>query len=271
MEKSGMGMAGLTFLSYPTLSGQETTDEHLKLGIASYTFRNYSLEQSLKMSVRLNIKRMTLKSMHLPLESTDEEIHKAIDLCKAAGVEIYGAGVIYMNNKDEVDNAFRYARAAGLEMIVGVPLHELLEYVESHVKKTGIKVAIHNHGPGDKVYPTPQSIYDKVSKLDTRIGMCLDIGHTARMGLNPAEEAARYMDRIFDLHIKDATSATADGDTVEMGRGVIDLPGFFQQVIRSKFAGTASFEYEKDENDVMPGLAECVGYVRGILSMIKTK
>ena len=126
MEKSGMGMAGLTFLTYPILSGPKLTDENLRLGIASYTFRNYSLEQSLKMSVRLNIKRMTLKSMHLPLESTDEEIHKAIELCKSAGVEIYGAGVIYMNNKDEVDNAFRYARAAGLEMIVGVPLHELV-------------------------------------------------------------------------------------------------------------------------------------------------
>jgi sugar phosphate isomerase/epimerase len=155
-----------------------------------------------------------------------------------------------------------------MKIIIGVPAHDLLGYVESFVKKTGIRVAIHNHGPGDDVYPSPQSVFDLIKDLDHGIGLCLDIGHTARMGLDPAGEARKYMNRLLDMHIKDITSAKAEGDTIEMGRGVIDLPSFFREITKGGYTGTASFEFEKDENDVMPGLAESVGYVRGILASI---
>jgi inosose dehydratase len=269
IEKSGIGVAGLALVPYPHFSEMNQPDIPFQFGIASYTFRNYPLDKALQMTARLGIKKMSLKSMHLLLESTQEEIKKAIDLSKAAGIEIYGGGVIYMNNKEEVDNAFKYASLAGMKIIIGVPAHDLLGYAESYVKKTGIKLAIHNHGPGDNVYPSPQSAYDLIKNLDEGIGLCLDIGHTTRMGLNPAEEAAKYIKRILDMHIKDVTAAKAEGETIEMGRGVIDLPAFFSEIIKGGYKGTASFEFEKDENDVMPGLAESIGYSRGILAAIK--
>ena len=268
LEKSGMGVAGLTVVPFHQLSKNSKVDIPFQLGIASYTFRKYPLDKTLQMAARLKIKRMSLKDMHLPLESSPEEIKKAIAMSKDAGVEIYGGGVIYMNKKEEVDNAFKYAGLAGMKIIIGVPAHELLSYTETFVKKTGIKLAIHNHGPGDNVYPSPQSAYDLIKDLDPGMGLCLDIGHTARMGLDPTEEARKYMKRILDMHIKDVTAAKAEGDTIEMGRGVIDLPAFFRELVKAGYNGTASFEYEKDENDVMPGLAESVGYVRGILAAL---
>lgn len=268
IENSGIGIAGLSLNPFGHKPGKSNTVIPFQLGIASYTFRKYSLEQTLEMAVRLNIKRLSLKSMHLPLESKAEEIKTAIEMCRKAGVEIYGGGVIYMNKKEEVDQAFSYAGTAGMKIIVGVPAHDLLGYTESLVKKTGIKVAIHNHGPGDEVYPSPESIYTRIKDLDKGIGICLDIGHTIRIGLDPAAEAKKYSSRLLDMHIKDVTAATAQGDTAEMGRGVIDLPAFFREIMKLGYSGTASFEYEKDENDVLPGLAESVGYTRGILASL---
>ncbi len=53
-----------------------------------------------------------------------------------------------------------------------------------------------------------------------------------------------------------------------MGGGVIDIPGFLKMLIKEKYSKVLSFEYEKDGNDPLPGLAESVGYVRGVLDVI---
>ena len=131
-----------------------------------------------------------------------------------------------------------------------------------------IEVAIHNHGPGDKIYPTPESIYQKVEKLDPRIGLCIDVGHTLRIGADPVADSERFADRLLDLHIKDVTAAAPEGQTLEIGRGVIDIPALLRTLIKIKYARIVSFEYEKDENDPLAGLAESVGYIRGALAAI---
>jgi sugar phosphate isomerase/epimerase len=144
----------------------------------------------------------------------------------------------------------------------------MLPLVNKKVAEYDIKVAIHNHGPGDKRYPTPESAYEKIKGLDKRIGLCMDIGHTLRIGADPVQSAIRYADRLHDVHIKDETEASPDGRAVEIGRGVIDIPKFLRALIQIKYAGIVSFEYEKDADDPLAGLAESVGYVRGVLATI---
>jgi sugar phosphate isomerase/epimerase len=155
-----------------------------------------------------------------------------------------------------------------MEVIVGVPNHDLLSLVNEKVKEYDIKVAIHNHGPTDKVYPTPESAYERIKNLDSRIGVCIDIGHTQRAGIDPSESAIRCADRLLDVHIKDVTAATKEGQTVEIGRGVIDIPKFCRTLLKLNFKGTAAFEFEKDGKDPLAGVAESVGYVRGVLSVL---
>jgi inosose dehydratase len=238
----------------------------LRLGMASYTFRAFDLDRTIAMTVRLGLRRISIKSMHLPLESPPEAIRSAAARIRAAGLEPYAGGVIYMNKEDEVEPAFAYAKAAGMEMIVGVPAHDLLPLVEKKIRQYDLKLAIHNHGPTDKVYPSPQSAYDRIRGLDRRLGLCIDAGHTQRCGIDPAEAAVKCADRLLDVHIKDVTAATAEGTTLEAGRGVIDLPRFLNALRRLKYAGTVSLEYEKDEQDPLPGAAESIGYLRGILA-----
>lgn len=243
----------------------------LRLGLASYTFRAFSLDETVAMTGRLGLKRISLKSMHLPLEDTTARIGAAAAKIRAAGIELYAGGVIYMTKESDVIQAFDYAKAAGMEMIIGVPNPELLPLVETLVRRSNLKLAIHNHGPTDKLYPSPRSAYDRIRRLDRRIGVCLDAGHTQRCGIDPAAEAARVADRLLDVHIKDVTAATADGSTVEAGRGVIDLPAFLRALIRLKYRGTVSLEFEKDEKDPLPGAAESIGYIRGVLNVLAAR
>ena len=239
-----------------------------ELGLASYTFREFNLDATLAMAGRLGLARIALKSVHLPLESSETEIRAATAKIKAAGIMPYGCGVVYMTSEAEVEQAFAYARAGGMELIIGVPGHELLGRAERKVRETGIRLAIHNHGPGDLLYPTPRTILDRIGTLDPRVGVCLDIGHCQRSGIDPSEAAAACGARLLDVHLKDVTAPTKDGTAVEAGRGVIDLPRFLRTLDALDYRGTASFEYEKDGKDPLPGLAESVGYVRGILASL---
>ena len=238
------------------------------LGIASYTFRAFPLGQAIAMTKRLGIQKMTLKDMHLPLKSTEAEIKTVLETLKAAGVELTSCGVVYMTKEEEVRHAFAYAKTAGIKMMVGVPDEPLLPLAEEMVKETDIALAIHNHGPTDKRYPSPESAYKLIAKMDKRMGLCIDVGHTRRLGADPADEAERFFDRLLDIHMKDVSSADAKGTTVECGRGVIDIPKLLSTLAKLKYSGTLHFEHEKDEKDPLPGVAESVGYVRGVVAML---
>ena len=238
------------------------------LGMASYTFRAFSLDQAIAMTRRLALKKITLKDVHLPLNTSEGEIRKTLDKIHGAGLELSACGVVYMTTEAEVQNAFAYARAAELKMLVGVPQPPLLELVEKKVKETDIALAIHNHGPTDQRYPSPESAYKLLAKMDKRMGLCIDIGHTQRLGLDPSVEIERFFDRLYDVHFKDVSLADAKGGTVECGRGVIDIPRLLKTLTRLKYSRTLHFEHEKDEKDPLPGVAESIGYVRGILAAI---
>jgi inosose dehydratase len=240
----------------------------LKLGLASYTFREFSLEDALSMIKRLGLERITIKSIHLPLESAKEKIKAVAEKVKLAGLELYGCGVVYMKNEREVHQAFEYAQAAGMQIIIGVPDHELLDLVNKKVQEFDIKLALHNHGPADKLYPTPESAYAKIAELDPRLGLCLDVGHTQRAGVDPSDAAKKCADRLLDVHIKDVTASTDKGIPIEIGRGVVDIPKFLRTLVKLNYSGTVALEYEKDEKDPLPGAAESIGYVRGVLAAI---
>lgn len=237
-----------------------------QIGIASYSFRAFTLDQVIEMSKRLGIKRLTLKDMHLPLTLSKDEIKRALDKIRSSGLELASCGVVYMNSGEEVHKAFAYAQAAELKMMVGVPHKSLLGAAENEVKETGIALAIHNHGPTDERYPSPESAYRLIEKMDKRMGLCIDVGHTQRLGLDPAVEAERFFDRLYDVHIKDVSSSDAQGGTVEIGRGVVNIPKLLAMLRRTGYAHTLHIEFEKDEKDPLAGVAESVGYLRGVLS-----
>lgn len=240
-----------------------------QLGLASYTLRNFGLEKTLAMTKRVGLKNICFKSMHLELDSTPVQIEAVVAKVEQAGLTLYAGGVISMRNEGQINQAFDYAKAAGMKVIVAAPSHEMLPLIEKRVRQYDIKVAIHNHGPGDKFFPTPAVALEHIKNLDKRIGMCHDIGHTKRYGADPIAETELCGDRLHDVHVKDVSEATSKGRAVEIGRGVIDIPRFVRTLARMKYAGTVSFEYEKDADDPLAGLAESVGYVNGVIAALR--
>jgi inosose dehydratase len=238
------------------------------LGLASYSLRNFDLDRALAMTSRVGLDRICLKSMHLPLDAKPAEIAAAVDKVKSAGLTLYGGGVISMKSERDIVQALEYAKLAGMQTITAAPTPEVMSKLDEHVKKYDVNVAIHNHGPGDRYFPTPQSVYDAVKSLDHRIGLCIDIGHTVRIGADLLGSVRNCGDRLFDLHIKDVTAATPQGKGTPVGRGVIDFPGLVRALIEVKFKGVAAFEYEEQPDDPLPGLAESVGYMKGVLAAI---
>ncbi|WOK07483.1 sugar phosphate isomerase/epimerase family protein [Imperialibacter roseus] len=265
------GLAGAGMILAPHLSSSKparASKYTFQLGLASYTFREFSLDTTIEYTKRLGISKIALKSMHLPLDSSEADIKAAAKKIADAGLELYGAGVIYMKTEAEVNQAFAYAKAAGMKMIIGVPNYDLLPLAEKKVKETDIKLAIHNHGPGDDLYRSPKDVYEKVKGLDKRIGLCMDIGHVVRIGEDPSVWAEKFKDRIYDIHLKDEDKAQEDGKPLEIGRGVTDIPAFLKTMIKVGYAGYMSLEYEKDGKDPLAGAAESFGYVRGVLKVI---
>lgn len=272
LTAAGISAASLSGVMSGSAFAQQTASkkgsDRLKLGMASYTFRNFSMDEAVAMTKRLGLKHIAFKNMHLPYETPDDKIKSLAAKVKEAGLDLYGCGVVYMKDEAEVNRAFDYAKAAGMRIIIGVPEHNLLELVNRKVKEYDIMLGIHNHGPGDEKYPSPQSVYDKVKNLDKRIGLCMDIGHSMRIGLDPSVEAERFADRLIDVHVKDVSAASKEGSAIEAGRGVIDLPKFFRTLLKIKYTGILALEYEKDDKDPLAGSAESIGYFNGILSVI---
>jgi sugar phosphate isomerase/epimerase len=238
----------------------------LRAGVASYSLRELPLEDAIAAIQRLDLRYVSIKSFHLPLESTTVERRAVAARFAAAGITPLSAGNITMQDDEaDVRRAFEYARDLGLAAIVCSPHPDSMPILDAMVKEFDIRVAIHNHGPEDERFPSPYDVWSAVESYDRRVGLCIDAGHTARAGVDPAEAIRRCRERLYDFHIKDIDSREPEGRTLEMGRGVLDVPAMLAALLEVGYEHLLSFEYEKDPDDPLPGLAESVGYVKGIL------
>jgi len=239
----------------------------LKVGVASYTLRKMPLDAAIKAIQRVDLHYVSIKDAHLPMNSTAEERRAVAQRFKDAGITPLSCGNVTMeNDAANIRRAFEYARDAGLPTIVCSPHPDSMPLLDAAVKEFDIRLAIHNHGPEDKRFPSPYDVWKAVQPYDKRIGLCIDVGHTARAKVDPAEAIRRCRERLYDCHFKDIASTDAKAGTVEGGRGALDLPSILRALLDVKFPHLMSFEYEKDENDPLPGLAESVGYVKGLVA-----
>ncbi|HTM97892.1 MAG TPA: sugar phosphate isomerase/epimerase family protein [Pedobacter sp.] len=269
LQKGILGVTAVTLTSIPSVFAESPKEEEVradsfKLGIAGYSFLNFNLDESLKMMKKVDVHYLCIKDFHLPYKSTAAEISAFHAKLKEHDVTGYAVGPIYTKNKEEIDNAFDYAKRVGVDLLIGIPAHADLEYVAQKTKEYNIRYAIHNHGPQDKLYPNAESIYNLIKNLDQRVGICFDMGHNKRDGRDSVADLQKFSKRIFDMHLKNVTSATNEGTTCELGRGVINIPAFVKMLRKVNYKGSCSLEYEKDMKDPLAGIAESVGYFKGV-------
>ena len=271
-------LTGLLTLSLMVCKAQETrpgpqpppeTGEQFKVGIAGYTFVKFDLDKTLETLKALDVHYLCIKDFHLPMNSSDAEIAAFHEKLKAHGVTGYAVGPIYMRSAEEVDRAFDYAKRVGVKLIVGVPNVELLPYVEKKVQEYDFKYAIHLHGPDIQIYPDADDVWKHTKDLDPRMGMCLDIGHDTRNGKDPVADLEKYHTRVFDMHIKDVTGPTKLGYSLEVGRGIIEIPSLVRMIRKVGYTGVCSLEHERNMDKPFMGIAESLGYFRGVIEATK--
>jgi sugar phosphate isomerase/epimerase len=242
----------------------------LKIGVASYSFRKFSLDQALAMAKQLNVRYMTFKDVHVPRTESPDALRAIRAKIEAAGITIMGGGTITMENDPaQIRKDFEYAKAAGFPLIFASPDPAALDTVERLVKEFDIKLAIHNHGPEDKWYPKPEDAYNAIKGRDPRMGLCVDIGHTSRTGTDFVEAIATYKDRVLDMHVKDLSDPMKRDSQVEVGRGVFDFPRLFKTLLEIHYAGQVGLEYEIKEDEPLPGMIESIAYMRGVLAALR--
>jgi sugar phosphate isomerase/epimerase len=249
----------------------------IKLGVASYSFRNFPRTQAISMTLQLGTHFLNVKDKHLPLDSTPEQIDAAVKEFHDAGIVFDGCGNITFDKDDEGDmrHKFEYAKRAGFPLIVCAPTPVTLPKLEKFVKEYNIKIAVHNHGPEDKNFPTPQSVLEVVKNMDPRCGCCIDIGHTARAGVDPVEAIAEAGPRLLDMHAKDLADPTnkdwkAGRDSqVAVGEGKLPIKGIFAQLVKMNYDGSVDLEYEIHPDDPLPGMQKSFAYMRGVLADLK--
>lgn len=238
-----------------------------KAGIASYTFRKMSLENTILALQKLDLKYISIKDFHLSLKSSADERKAAMQKLKDGGITPLSCGNITMDNTEaSVRQAFEYARDCGIPTIVCSPHPDSMPILDKMVKEFDIKLAIHNHGPEDKRFPSPYDVWKAALNYDKRIGLCIDVGHTARAKVDPAEAIIKCKDRLYDLHFKDIDTTEPKGTTIQAGRGVLNLSSILQALMKVQYTHLLSIEYERSPDDPFPEVAETIGYSKGLLA-----
>lgn len=276
-------------------AGQRVWKMPFKLGLAGFTMHKKSLDETLEIMQALDLHYLCVKDFHLKYTASDAEIAAFKAKCAKYGVTGYGLGPLYTKDNDSVRKYFEFAKRFGAKVIVGVPYdpadakdswtkrkgsRKQLEYIDKLVKEFDIRYAIHNHGPNSpEMYPDVAYGWNLVKDLDTRIGFCLDVGWEFGCDRDPAETIRQHGDRIFDIHLKNFAlnlpGAQKIGKnsftTVPMPRGAMDFAKIFEALADVGYSGVCSFEYERDFDNNFGGLAESVGYARGVCDAIRVK
>jgi sugar phosphate isomerase/epimerase len=247
-------------------SATKPDDVGLKLGVASYSLRNFSRAQAIQMTKALGARFINFKSVHLPYDAPPAEFAAARQEVEAAGLEIVGGGMITFetDTDDGVRKYFDYAKAAAMPVIVGTCKPAVLPRIEKFVKQYNIKLAIHNHGPGD-VFPSPYDALKAVQGMDPRMGLCIDVGHTVRTGTDVVRAVADAGPRLLDMHAKDLRDLSSAESQCIVGEGKIPIAAIFRQLQAMRYPGYVNLEYEIDANDPMPGMKQSFAYMRGVL------
>jgi sugar phosphate isomerase/epimerase len=241
----------------------------VRLGLASYTFRNFTRAQLIGFMKQLNVSPLNAKDVkdHLPTDPQGEAA--ALADYAAAGIKLHAAGVISFAKDEDTDlhSKFEYTKRAGIPVIVaGDPTVQTLPRIEKFAKEYDIRIAIHNHGPEDKLWPSPVTILKVLNDMDPRIGCCIDVGHTVRAGTDVVQAIQEAGPRLFNVHMKDLTNFQDKESQVAVGVGSMPVRRIFEALIAMKYDGFVDLEYEIHPDDPMPGVISSFAHMREILA-----
>jgi len=248
----------------------------LNLGLAGYSLRKYSVDDAIAKMKELQITSLSVFKVHVPiLLSTPDVCRDMAKKFRDAGLTITSTGVVYLS-KDEgaMRRAFECGRAAGLATMTASyakpPDRDTLLMTERFVREYNIRLAFHNHGPEDAIFPSPYDVWKAVEPYDERLGLCIDIGHAARAGVDPTEAILKCRSRLYDVHMKDTLAGAGEKKDIPvvLGHGRLDLRSVMAALLEIRYPYQVGLEDEVSSDDPLPGIAQSFGYMRGMLDAL---
>jgi inosose dehydratase len=263
------GAAALGLAALPSwLRAEDKKDDPFagfKVGVQTYTFREFDTEQALKRIKDLGLHYAEFFQKHAPVEATPEQRAALLKLCKEYEVTPAAWGVQrFTKDTDANRKFFEFGKALGIKMLSADPTKDSFDSLDKLCEEYKIAIGIHPHGPQGKVlhpWYSAELILAAVKDHHPLIGSCLDTGHlirAAQLGkkLDPAEQIRIMGARNFGLHLKDHDNERHTD--VVCGKGVLDVPAVLKALRDVKFNGTISIEYEANPTDPSPDVKECV-------------
>jgi sugar phosphate isomerase/epimerase len=270
-------VAGLAAIGAKPASAEiEAEPWGIKLGIATYTFRSFDRAKCIEMLKAVQSPWVGVKDgVHFPFPATPEVLKQARAEFDAAGFKVVSVGNLGFpkDDPDDIRARFEYVKNLGLSQTVCIPTRANIKTVAKFAQEYKIRLAIHNHGPEQKDFPSPQSVLEVIKDMDPLIGLCIDVGHTARTGVDVVESIALAGNRLYEMHVKDlrffkdkTTGEKAQASQCDVGEGIMPFPAIFKQLKKMKFQGCVNLEYEINGKDPLPGTLRSVTYMRGVLA-----
>jgi sugar phosphate isomerase/epimerase len=265
------GAAGVAGAMASPAPAPVTGEDDLILGVATYSFREFSRKMMISGVKALRVKHLSVKEFHLLYRSTPEELAKGRDEIAKAGLIILSAGNnnIQKDTDEDVEFYFKYAKGFGCPMLIIAPTVKTMPRIEKFVKKYDIKVALHNHGPEDKHFPSPESALKVMKDMDPRVGVCVDVGHTTRTGADVTESIQMAGSRLLDVHIKDLRDLMGKDSQCDVGDGAMPVVKIFKTLKAMNYKGGVMLEYEINAENPLPGMQKSFSYMRGVLAGLR--
>jgi sugar phosphate isomerase/epimerase len=258
--------AGLAAAAGRRLWAAEEKASGLKIGIQSYSLRNYPALKAIDLIAEMGFEHIEFFDAHFPLKSTDDEIEARKKLMQEKKLRISAHGVNGFGKDHEANKKiFEFAKKAGIKQISADPSPDSFESLDKLVKEYDIRIAIHNHGPGHR-YDKVADVLKAVKGYDKRVGACADLGHYIRSGEDPVKVITLLGEegRLWGVHLKDFDQPKGNAKGTILGKGQMDVVATMKALRRVKFPddGALSLEYEENPQDPIKDVKECLAIAR---------
>lgn len=240
------------------------------MGIQSYTLRALELPAALDAVQSLGLARVELISgarlgllrsvSHFPVTQDAAEIERVHGLLAERGIALVAHGVSPIGDADEARRLLGFAERARIPVLSCDPSEAVLSELDPLLAaQPGVRLAIHNHGPGSR-YAKIADVERALAGRHRQLGACVDTGHFIRSGEDPVEAIQRLGPRVYGVHLKDFAGEGLFADGVILGQGRLDLAGVFRALRGVGFSGGSalSLEYEEDPDHPLPGVEACL-------------
>ena len=267
---SAAAAAGATFFDVPRVlsaAGLNVADDPwggFPLGVQSYSLRNFNTVEAVRHIQGMGLHYAELYSKHLDTKASDDQIKETLKLLEDAGIKLAGHGVHGFTKDHEANKKlFEFARKAGVKVITANPEKDAFDSLDKLVAEYDIKIAIHNHGPG-QLYDSIDSVVQAVKGRHKWVGACVDCGHFLRSGEDPVKAVRTLGPRVVGAHIKDDVELGKARKNVILGKGKLDVVGLFKALREIKFPadGSLALEYEANPDNPIADMKACLAVAK---------